>query len=91
MVFWFGDLNYRIGSSMSPLDVLAHAQARRLQVLADNDQLNGAREAGDAFEDFHEGEDEGRPKIRLGNARPNMILSGTWSRAATAASERRRQ
>ncbi|CAM9117041.1 unnamed protein product, partial [Laminaria digitata] len=53
-VFWFGDLNYRIDSSVSALDVLEHALSRRLLFLAENDQLNSAREAGDAFEGFQE-------------------------------------
>lgn len=55
-VFWFGDLNYRIESSIDAQEVLGHAVSRRLRFLAANDQLNAAREAGDAFEGFHEGE-----------------------------------
>ena len=50
------DSNYRIDSSISALDVLEHALSRRLPFLAENDQLNSAREAGDAFEGFKEGE-----------------------------------
>lgn len=55
-MFWFGDLNYRIDSSISALDVLDHALSHRLLFLAEHDQLNSAREAGDAFEGFQEGE-----------------------------------
>lgn len=57
-VFWLGDLNYRIDSSVAALDVLHHALSRQLAFLAENDQLNRAREAGDAFEGFHEGKME---------------------------------
>lgn len=55
-MFWFGDLNYRIESSVAALEVLDHAVSRRLAFLAANDQLNSARGAGDAFEGFYEGE-----------------------------------
>lgn len=55
-MFWFGDLNYRIESSVAALEVLDHAVSGRLLFLADNDQLNSAREAGDAFNGFYEGE-----------------------------------
>ena len=55
-VFWFGDLNYRIESAIPAVEVLRHAVSQRLPFLAANDQLNWAREAGDAFEGFHEGE-----------------------------------
>lgn len=55
-MFWFGDLNYRIDSSIPALEVLDHAQSRRLLSMAENDQLNIAREAGDAFDGFQEGE-----------------------------------
>ncbi|CAM9247240.1 unnamed protein product, partial [Scytosiphon promiscuus] len=53
-VFWFGDLNYRIESSIDAQEVLGHAVSRRLRFLAANDQLNGTRGAGEAFEGFHE-------------------------------------
>lgn len=56
VVFWFGDLNYRICSTVASLDVLAHAVGLDLQFLLENDQLNNAREAGDAFDGFLEGE-----------------------------------
>ncbi|CAM9572248.1 unnamed protein product, partial [Ectocarpus fasciculatus] len=54
VVFWFGDLNYRIESSIAALEVLAHAVSGGVSFLAANDQLNSAREAGDAFMGFHE-------------------------------------
>ncbi|CAM9189144.1 unnamed protein product [Ectocarpus sp. 12 AP-2014] len=54
VVFWFGDLNYRIESSIAALEVLAHAVSGGVSFLAANDQLNSAREAGDAFRGFHE-------------------------------------
>lgn len=56
MVFWFGDLNYRIESSVAALEVLSHAVSGGFPFLAANDQLNSARETGAAFEGFHEGE-----------------------------------
>lgn len=55
MVFWFGDLNYRIESSIAALQVLGHAVSGELAFLVANDQLNTARETGAAFEGFHEG------------------------------------
>lgn len=55
MVFWFGDLNYRIEASIAALEVLAHAVSGGLPFLAANDQLNSAREAGAAFDGFQEG------------------------------------
>ncbi|CAM9717188.1 unnamed protein product [Ectocarpus sp. 4 AP-2014] len=54
VVFWFGDLNYRIDSSIAALEVLAHAVSGGVSFLAANDQLNSAREAGDSFSGFHE-------------------------------------
>lgn len=57
MVFWFGDLNYRIESSVAALEVLDHAVSGGLPFLAANDQLNIARDAGAVFEGFHEGKD----------------------------------
>lgn len=59
VAFWSGDLNYRIESSVAALEVLHHALCRRFLFLAANDQLNNAREAGDAFQGFHEGETGG--------------------------------
>lgn len=55
MVFWFGDLNYRIDSSVAALEVLGHAVSGRFPLLAAYDQLNSAREAGAAFDGFYEG------------------------------------
>lgn len=57
-VFWLGDLNYRIESTIAALEVLDHALSREYLFLAENDQLNSAREAGDAFGGFQEGERE---------------------------------
>eukprot|EP00903_Cladosiphon_okamuranus_P016392 g15117.t1 len=54
VVFWFGDLNYRIESSVAALEVLSHAVCGGFPFLAANDQLNSARETGAAFEGFHE-------------------------------------
>lgn len=56
VVFWMGDLNYRIDMSVAAPEVLKHALARRLGLLKEKDQLNCAREAGDAFQGFQEGE-----------------------------------
>lgn len=60
-VFWFGDLNYRIDSSLAALDVLEHALSRRLVFLAENDQLNSERGAGRAFDGFREGKTGASP------------------------------
>lgn len=54
-MFWVGDLNYRIDASVPASEVLEHALARRLAPLRERDQLNRAREAGEAFGGFHEG------------------------------------
>lgn len=61
VVFWFGDLNYRIEASIAALEVLGHAVSGGFPFLAANDQLNSAREAGAAFDGFHEGK---RPGVR---------------------------
>eukprot|EP00752_Nemacystus_decipiens_P002667 g2495.t1 len=54
VVFWFGDLNYRIEASIAALEVLGHAVSGGFPFLSANDQLNSAREAGAAFDGFHE-------------------------------------
>lgn len=61
-MLWFGDLNYRIESSVAALEVLGHAVSGGFHFLAANDQLNSTRKAGAAFEGFHEG------KARVGGS-----------------------
>ena len=56
LVFWIGDLNYRIHESMKTEQVLALAERGELGVLKKNDQLNMERKANRVFRGFHEGE-----------------------------------
>lgn len=72
VVFWFGDLNYRIESSVAALEVLGHAVSGGLPFLATKDQLNSAREAGAAFEGFHEG------AAWVGGGHACVLTQGSW-------------
>lgn len=55
MVFWLGDLNYRIDESMPTETVLYKAEKGQLDELRTLDQLNVERKAGRVFENFYEG------------------------------------
>lgn len=55
MVFWLGDLNYRIDESMMTEKVLQLSEKNILDELRTLDQLNVERAAGRVFEDFEEG------------------------------------
>ena len=53
-VWWLGDLNYRIAGNRSMVDALV--RERMIEVMLANDQLNIARERGEVFRGFIEGE-----------------------------------
>jgi phosphatidylinositol-bisphosphatase len=55
IVFWLGDLNYRIDESMATEKVLQFSEKGVLDELRTLDQLNVERAAGRAFENFEEG------------------------------------
>lgn len=54
LVFWLGDLNYRIHSALDVAEVFSRAEANDLEFLKANDQLNMERAAGRVFRGFHE-------------------------------------
>jgi len=55
IVYWLGDLNYRIDESMTTEKVLQLSEKAQLDELRSLDQLNVERAAGRAFETFEEG------------------------------------
>lgn len=55
LVFWFGDLNYRIDESMGTEQVLQLSEKGIIGELRDLDQLNIERKEGRVFEGFEEG------------------------------------
>lgn len=55
VVFWLGDLNYRIDESIPLDEVFSRIETGDLSILRDNDQLNIERARGNAFQEFHEG------------------------------------
>jgi phosphatidylinositol-bisphosphatase len=55
IVFWLGDLNYRIDESMNDGHVLQLSEKKILDELRTLDQLNIERAAGRVFTDFEEG------------------------------------
>lgn len=56
LVFWLGDLNYRIDESLPTERVLHLSEAGRTAELRQLDQLNIERREGRAFQGFEEGE-----------------------------------
>ena len=56
IVFWIGDLNYRIDEGLSTTQVFELIKQKRLSDLAIYDQLNNTRRKGIAFQGFHEGD-----------------------------------
>jgi len=56
VVFWIGDLNYRIDEDMAIEEVYDLLSKRDLSCLRDKDQLNIERNKGSAFRGFEEGE-----------------------------------
>lgn len=57
MVFWIGDMNYRIQTSPEmTVDVIkAHADNFQIMTLLENDQLVSERNKGTIFPEFAEG------------------------------------
>jgi phosphatidylinositol-bisphosphatase len=55
LVFWLGDLNYRIDESMTTEKVLELAEKKQLDELRTLDQLNIERAHGRVFQDYEEG------------------------------------
>ena len=55
MVFWLGDLNYRIDESIPTMRVMELSKKGMLEELIEHDQLNIERAAGRVFRDFEEG------------------------------------
>eukprot|EP00956_Cyclotella_meneghiniana_P019872 scaffold34547_cov69-Cyclotella_meneghiniana.AAC.4 len=55
VVFWFGDLNYRVDESIPTERVLQLSENNMLEELIENDQLNVERANGRVFQDFEEG------------------------------------
>ena len=55
LVFWFGDLNYRVDESIPTERVLELSKRNVLDELIEHDQLNIERAAGRVFRDFEEG------------------------------------
>lgn len=55
LIFWLGDLNYRIDQSMPTEQVLAASEKGALDEMRKLDQLNMERAAGRVFEGFQEG------------------------------------
>ncbi len=56
LVFWIGDLNYRIDESVSIDDVFAKVESKDWEYLRGYDQLNRERAKGNVFQRFSEGE-----------------------------------
>lgn len=55
LIFWIGDLNYRIDDSLSTEEVFARIEANDLESLRAKDQLNIERKHHRAFQGFEEG------------------------------------
>jgi len=64
LVFWFGDLNYRVDESIPTERVLELSKANVLDELIEHDQLNIERAQGRAFRDFEEGPLTFRPTYK---------------------------
>ena len=55
IVFWFGDLNYRIDQELDTDLIFLKCEHRDWGLLRDHDQLNIERSRGNVFRDFNEG------------------------------------
>lgn len=55
LVFWFGDLNYRVDESIPTERVMELSEKNLLEELIEHDQLNVERAQGRVFQDFEEG------------------------------------
>jgi len=64
LLFWLGDLNYRIADSMTTEDVFARIEAGDLASLWEVDQLAIEMEKGTAFQGFSEGQLAFRPTYK---------------------------
>ncbi|KAL7487148.1 hypothetical protein ACHAW6_012748 [Cyclotella cf. meneghiniana] len=64
IVFWFGDLNYRVDESIPTERVLELSEKNMLEELIENDQLNVERANGRVFQDFEEGPLTFRPTYK---------------------------
>jgi phosphatidylinositol-bisphosphatase len=64
LVFWFGDLNYRVDESIPTERVLELSNAGMLEELIMHDQLNIERAAGRVFHDFDEGQLQFKPTYK---------------------------
>ena len=64
LVFWFGDLNYRVDESIPTVRVMELSKAGMLEELIEHDQLNIERAAGRVFRDFEEGPLEFKPTYK---------------------------
>lgn len=56
LVFWIGDLNYRIDESVNIDEVFSKVEAKDWAYLRQYDQLNNERAKGNVFQKFSEGE-----------------------------------
>lgn len=65
VVFWFGDLNYRISKTLSDDQVRDMIRKGRLKGLAKFDQLNIERRKGNVFQGYQEGELKFVPTYRF--------------------------
>mmetsp|Transcript_18358 Transcript_18358/g.26328 ORF Transcript_18358/g.26328 Transcript_18358/m.26328 type:complete len:792 (+) Transcript_18358:113-2488(+) len=80
LVFWLGDLNYRVDESLSTEKVIELANANQLDELIVNDQLNIERAQGRVFQGFEEGTLSFKPTYKyqpgtdLYEARPDKKL-----------------
>jgi phosphatidylinositol-bisphosphatase len=55
VVFWVGDLNYRIDESVPMEEVFQRIENNDMDLLREMDQLNIERARGNCFQEFHEG------------------------------------
>lgn len=55
IIFWLGDLNYRIDDSLTTEEVFEYIEKGNLEILRQKDQLNIERSARRVFQDFQEG------------------------------------
>ena len=54
LVFWMGDLNYRIDDSVTKEDVFRYIKEKNLEILREKDQLNIERSKNNVFQGFNE-------------------------------------
>lgn len=71
LVFWIGDLNYRVDDSLGTEQVLDMAKKGILDELLQHDQLNIERAAGRVFQGFQEGKITFKPTYKY---QPNTDL-----------------